>query len=253
MRTIIKYGLATVLAGFSLTSYAVPVLQVGAYAGVGDAGTYADYQVSLVNPTESDTAVTTDSTILFAGAYGPNTVSLGAATNYGSIDPVLSVFEGHGAIVVASVQDGMLASALASLTIGGNAAFYASATLNGLFPNNHDPLKDAVSDFLFFDIGAFTNTVLVPDFTTESLGSQLGEIKALSIGGVGNLDWIHFDLMALEVTANGPNLRTTWEVNPGSHDVTWKKPVSVPEPSVLLLLGLGLLGLGFCCRKASHS
>ena len=252
MLKAIKYGVVMLLAVCSLESQAVPTLQVGAAAGPDDTGAYADYLTSLSNPVESDTAQTSSNNILFAGAYGPTTVSLGSATNYSDIDSILSVFDGHGAIVVASVADGSLDAAKASLTLDGNLAFHTSDTLGGLFPNSHDPLHDRVSDFLFFDIGSFDELIEIPDFASETPSNQLGEIKQVTLAGMDLLDWIHFDLMALEISEKGQYLKTTWENNPGSHDVTWKPPVIVSEPSVLALLGLGLLGMGMVRRRSLH-
>jgi hypothetical protein len=84
--------------------------------------------------------------------------------------------------------------------------------------------------------------------------------------------------MALETTekttGQGTKITSTMENNPGSHDVTWKKPVvtttfvlvndpptpnptpslapnPAPEPNVVLLMAMGLLGLGAVkrCRR----
>jgi hypothetical protein len=57
--------------------------------------------------------------------------------------------------------------------------------------------------------------------------------------------------MALETTENGSKIKTSWEVNPGSHDLTFKNPGFppppppdvVPEPGILSLLAIGLLGM----------
>lgn len=241
-------------------AFAVPTLQIGAPAGTGDTGIYADYQGSTTSPTEEDTAITSGNIIYVAGAYGPNTVHLGG--QYTSTTPPItgdnwsdfgfpaSPFNTHNGILLVSVPEGELATALASLTVNGNLAFYSDATTN-FFPNNHAPVQSGVADFLFFDIGNFSNSGSVPDFDSET-GSAAGEIKTLTIGGFGSLDWVHFDAMAIETDqTGGRRLRTTFDLvnNPGSHDVTWKDgsgpPIDLPEPGIIFLLGAGLAGLGF--------
>lgn len=70
-------------------------------------------------------------------------------------------FNGHGAVLLAAVPDGASGG---SLTVDGAKPFHTSLTLNNFFPNNHSPLKDDISDFLFFDIGDFSkNLDEVPD------------------------------------------------------------------------------------------
>jgi hypothetical protein len=240
-----------------MAAQAVPVLQVATPAGPGDTGAYGDYVPSLLFPTETDTAVATTNTIYFAGVFQNNNVlSLGAAnlaaggSDWSSFDPSLSVLDGYGAIVVVAVPDGSLDAsgnfvAGKNLTIDIGTLVYGSQTLSGFFPNNHDPLKDTVSDFLFFDIGDFSASINVLDYATETAGSQLGSVQTAQITATG-LAWVHFDLMAIETSQTGHRIATTWENNPGSHDVTWK---AMPEPGIVALLGGGLLGMTGVARR----
>ena len=241
--------------------WAIPVLQVGAPGGPGE-GIYANYIPDGVNPVETNTAFTSGSTLFVAGVYGSNTTSLGGQStgvDWGGVDAAYSIFNGRGAILLAAVPNGYLTMALPPvLTVNGSTAFYSSATLDGLFPNNHDPLKNGVSDFLFFEIGNFVKILnAVPNFDSET-GAADGQIKTLTLGGAAltALPWIHFDVLALGTDSKNSKIVTTIENNPGSKDVTWKTgngggtpPLSVPEPGVVLLMGAGLVGLGLARRR----
>lgn len=279
----VALGIALLSTAFS--AQAVNTLQVGVPAGSSDTGTYGDYLASTSSPVEEDTAITSGSTILFAGVTGvldnnnvsqPTLLQLGGkyttGKDWSEVDTAMSAFNGHGAIALLAVEDGKLSSGLSGgITLGGLSAFYSSATLSGLFPNNHDPLKDAISDFLFFDIGNFVGTTLIPNFADEKTGNPTGQIKSLALDGtnLASFNWIHFDLLALATDfGNGNNSTTlisTIKNNPGSHDVTWKNPGTppctnpqgcvtqeTPEPDMLALMGIGLLGMAMTyVRKRS--
>lgn len=250
-------GLMIGSLGVVNNALAIPTLQVGAPGGSGE-GTYANYIANLTNPLESDSAVTNGNTLYIGGVYGTGVDLLGG--KFGSGDDWSSFglptdFNGHGAILVATVANGSLGSG--TLTVNGAGAFYTSAT-DSYFPNNHAPTNGA--DYLFFDIGNFLSTGLVSNFDSES-GSEQGEVKSLTLA-INGYEWVHFDVMALETDKETQTTRrkttttydTDLENNPCSKDVTWKKPAtSVPEPSTILLLGAGLVGLGFLGKKRKNA
>lgn len=226
-----------------VTAIAIPILQVGAIDST--------YMLSSTNPTESDTAITTSNTILVGGVNNHYLGSLGGGmwSNFGWAGktnfPI--EFDGHGAILVASVPN----NTSGILMVNGNLPFMTSTT--SMFPNKHDPVKDDISDFRYFDIGNFNYNELITNFTGEE-GIAFGEIKELLISATG-LPWVHFDVMAIQNKFTQHGLLTNLINSPGSHDVTWLNHTEtvhgVPTPSthLLFVLGLILMSLGGVINK----
>lgn len=212
LKPIATLGFASFL---TTAAYAVPVLQIGAPAGAGDTGIYADYQKSLTDPTETDTAITSGGKLYVAGAYQkpvPNPLEKGtydlllggqysASQKNWSNFGFNTAFNSARAVLMATIPDGTLAKILsntASVTVNGNSYFYKTGTMEDGFvipnpPSNHDPVKD--QDYLFFNIGDFASTGTVVNMADET--SQVtGERKDLTIS-ISGLDWVHFDVFAL--------------------------------------------------------
>ncbi len=72
-KLILSFALGGLLA--ATQAWALPVLQIGAPGGAGE-GTYANYQGSTSTPTESNTAITSGSTLFVAGLFGSKTLTL---------------------------------------------------------------------------------------------------------------------------------------------------------------------------------
>ena len=106
-----KIGLIIGILIIAVPAFAVPVLQVGA---PGPPGTYADYLPSLTNPTETDTAITSGTILYLGGIYQQaNVQNLGGKYTGGGgkdwssvISGLPTIFDGHGAILLASVPEG---------------------------------------------------------------------------------------------------------------------------------------------------
>ena len=281
MKTITTTGLCfAALLAFNTPGYAIPTLQVG--AGNCPTGPFGSYSSSSSAPSENDTFITSGSTLCVTGEYkdSKNPLKLGgqfdSGDNYSDLlSPATNDFDGvDGAILIATIAEAELATAIANLSIAG-ATLITSSADESYFPNNHAPTNQASSAYLFFDIGNFYDLGLDGSGTppsdtivnhTDTSDTSTGVNIELTLTDTTGLSWIHFDVMALWTTCSGRgsdkcalddaqmiSSKTILENNPGSHDTTWKDdgrpPAEIPEPGILVLLGIGLAGAGLFHRR----
>lgn len=262
---------ALCVLGLTASAWAVPILQVGVPDGSGG---YVNYTTILPDKETAFTSEDPPFTIVVAGIVMDDwlggqypTGSDWSGVKYEKDKYFPNEFDDTGAILVVSVpySAGDELSDYNDFEIsvdGGSAKKAFSFSEEPYFPNNHYPVQSGVSDFLYFNIGSFVkDQETVPNFASPS-DTAKGDIKTIQVS-IGNLqlEWIHFDVIALATkTQGGQNntrMVTNLENNPGSHDVTWTggggPPQAIPEPATMMLVGSGFVGLAWRLRRKTKA
>jgi len=202
---------------------------------------------------DEETWFTNNSTfnLVAVGAFTPNTASL----PFGTL--VVSVPKGQagtitigGATLLTTTRStpfGSIPNGSANVdvltNVAGNDAYAIKSPVLNL--NNHFPYQNGVANFLYYDVGTFSNSGPVHNYdagtgsiTVEGTGQE--KVFPVSVSG---FNWVHFDLGGYVDRVQGND---SWDLNPGSHDATaisGSLPM-IPVPGSLLLatLGAGLVG-----------
>jgi hypothetical protein len=218
---------------------------------------------------DQDTWFTTNSSfsLIVVGSYGPKTLQ-----PLTEVTLLLSVPEGQVGEITITGGDGVIPLNAAPSVPGpsglynpktdadtellsnetGNAAGFDGHLTKNFLPdevtfNNHYPLQNDVSNFILYGIGDFYNLGPIHNYNADNGGSITlegeGQEKTFEVS-VSGFSWVHFDAYGFEVTDNGKVIRSTWDINPGSHDATF-----IPAPGAILLGGTGLVLVGWLRRR----
>lgn len=161
--------------------------------------------------------------------------------------------------LIVSVPDGETGSiTITGLSGSGtaNPLFLGSYTDKSFLPttyganfNNHYPLKDDVSDFLLYNIDPFADLgEAIWDYNADDGGSETptgttGQVKEYWVE-VSGYSSVHFDMYGLETSDIDHKWKASWDISPGSHDVTW-----IPAPGAIFLGGIGVCLVGWLRKR----